>query len=588
MSRAAVTGLLTQQAIPQQPTPTLPKAATGIAGFDEITFGGLPRGRATLVTGGPGSGKTLFGLEFLVRGARELDEPGVLLSFEESADELAANASSLGFDLPGLELSGQLAIDTFRIDVGSVVRTGDFDLDGLFIRLTSAVESVGARRVVLDTIEVLFTALGDRAIIRSELSRILRWLKDRQLTVILTGERSGATELTKFGIEEYVSDCVVVLDHRVENELATRRLRVAKYRGSPHGANEYPFMIGGRGLIVFPLTSVGLTHEAPLERVSTGIDRLDHMLGGGLYRGSTVLVSGSAGTGKTSLAAQMVDAACRRGERALYFSFEESPEQLLRNMSSIGLDLNRWVDDGLLSIRAVRPTAYGLEEHLVELHRMLDDSLPSVAVLDAMGGLSELGTPTSVNSTFARQIDLIKHRGVTGVLTSLTHGDYTESSAMAVSSLVDTWVVLRNTECDGERNRLLYVIKSRGSAHSNQVREFVLTDGGAELLDVYVGPQGVLTGSARVARQAEERLAAEQHRSELSRSRDALARRAQQVEQQISALRSELARDRAELENQLAEEISTAVSRSADRDVMAARRWADPASMTAEQPAADD
>jgi circadian clock protein KaiC len=584
-----VTGVITQDLLPRQPLPhALPKAPTGIAGFDEITYGGLPRGRATLVTGGPGSGKTLFGLEFLVRGALDHGEPGVLLSFEESADELAVNVGSLGFDLPALERDGLLAVDTFRIDVGTVIRTGSFDLDGLFIRLASAVESVSAQRVVLDTIEVLFTALGDQAIVRAELSRLLRWLKDRKLTVVLTGERGGSGGLTKYGIEEYVSDCVVVLDHRVQEELATRRLRVAKYRGSMHGANEYPFLIGGNGLIVFPLTSVGLTHSAPVVRVSTGIGRLDHMLGGGLYRGATVLVSGSAGTGKTSLAAQIADAACRRGERALYFSFEESPDQLLRNMRSIGLDLHQWVDSGLLRIRAVRPTAYGLEEHLVELHRLLDETSPSVVVLDAMGGLSDLGTPTAVSSTLARQIDLIKHRGVTAVLTSLTHDGQGESSAMAVSSLVDTWLVLRNTEHDGERNRLLFVIKSRGSAHSNQVREFVLTDHGSELLDVYVGPQGVLTGAARVARQAAERASADVKRGAVRRRQEELARRAKQVEQQIAELTSELAREQAELEQTVEQELTGAAGRDADRVIMAARRWADPAAPAKDQAASHE
>ncbi|HEY5114082.1 MAG TPA: circadian clock protein KaiC [Nakamurella sp.] len=553
----------------------LVKAPTGIGGFDEITRGGLPHGRATLVTGGAGSGKTLFGLEFLFWGARKFGEPGVLLSFEESAEELATNVSSLGFDLPQLQREGLLAVDAFRIDRDALVAAGGFDLEGLFIRLGRAVDSIGAKRVVLDTIEVLFTALGSESTVRAEVSRLLRWLKDRGLTVIITGEPGRSGELTRYGIEEYVSDCVVVLDDRVQDELATRRLRVAKYRGSLHGTNEYPFVITDRGIVVLPLIETGLAYQASNERISTGIDRLDHMLDGGVYRGSTVLVSGGSGTGKTSLAGHMVDAACRRGERALYVSYEESQDQVLRNMGSIGLDLNRWVESGLLRLWAVRPAAYGLEEHLVQLQRRLDEFGPSLVVLDAMAGLNHIGTSTSVSATIASQIDMIKSRGVTAVLTALTHYGQDESSVMAVSSLMDTWLLLRNTELDGERNRLLLVIKSRGSAHSNQVREFVLTARGAELL-VYVGPRGVLTGSARMAQRADERAAATGRNAQFQRRRQALARRTAQVEQQITALRDELAAELAELDQFIDQDVAAVEGRDADRAVMAAHRWADP------------
>jgi circadian clock protein KaiC len=562
----------------------LVKAPTGIGGFDEITRGGLPRGRATLVTGGAGTGKTLFGLEFLVWGAREFGEPGVLLSFEESVEELATDVASLGFDLPELERQGLLAVDAFRIDAGAFV-AGGFDLEGLFIRLGMAVDSIGAKRVVLDTVEVLFTVLGGESTVRAELSRLLRWLKDRGLTVIITGERGRSGELTRYGIEEYVSDCVVVLDDRVQDELATRRLRVAKYRGSLHGTNEYPFVIGERGIVVLPLTSMGLAYQAPNERISTGIDRLDHMLGGGVYRGSTVLISGGSGTGKTSLAGQMADAACARGEGVLFVTFEESQDQVLRNMRSIGLDLDRWVQAGLLRLWAVRPGAYGLEEHLVQLDRRLDQFDPSLAVLDAMAGLNHLGTSTSVSATIASQIDMIKSRGVTAVLTALTRDQRGESSTMAVSSLMDTWLLLRNTELDGERNRQLLVIKSRGSAHSNQIREFVLTDRGAELLDVYIGPRGVLTGSARMAQLADERAAAAARIAQFQRRRQALAQRTVRVEQQITALREELAAEQAELDQLIEQDVAAGEGRDADRAVMAVHRWADPGATKDPEPA---
>lgn len=490
------------------PVPGLAKAPSGIAGLDAVTGGGLPRGRPTLVTGGAGSGKTLFGIEFLVHGARDLGEPGVLLTFEETRDDIVTNVASLGFDVPQLESDGLLAVDAFRLDPGEIVETGDFDLEGLFIRLASAVEAVGARRVVLDTIEVLFSALPNESIIRGELGRLFRWLKDRGLTVVVTGESGRDGHLTRFGIEEYVSDCVIALDHRVLNEISTRRLRVVKYRGSVHGTNEYPFLITDRGLHVVPLTSVGLDYDAPDERVPTGIDELDSMLSGGVYRGSSLMIGGTAGTGKTSIAAHMVEAACARGERVLFLSLEESPAQLARNMRSIGIDLQRWVDAELLSLHGLRPTAFGFEEHLARLQVLADELSPSLAVLDAVGSLAHGGPPNETSSTVSRDLDLLKSRGITAVITTLSEALNEESSTVQVSSLIDTWVLLRNAESNGERNRLLHIIKSRGSAHSNRVREFLLTDQGIELVDVLPGgPNGVLIGSARRRHLEQQRLA---------------------------------------------------------------------------------
>jgi circadian clock protein KaiC len=529
------------------------KAATGIVGFDDVTGGGLPRGRPTLVTGAAGSGKTLFALEFLVRGARDFGEPGVLLAFEEGKSDLVANVASLGFDIPRLEREGLLAVDAFRFDPAQIVETGSFDLEGLFIRLASAVESVGAKRVVLDTMELLFSALPDDATIRAELGRLFRWLRERGLTTIVTSERGAGEQLTRFGIEEYVSDCVVALDHRVHDEISTRRLRVVKYRGSLHGTNEYPFLITARGLVVVPITSVGLTYEASDERVSTGIPRLDEMLSGGVFRGSSSMISGSAGTGKTSVGALMVDAACARGERALFFSFEESPAQLVRNMGSIGINLQRWIDAGLLTLEAVRATAFGFEEHLAMLHQLLDEFEPSLVVLDAVAVLTQAGARSETSSAIARDLDLLKGRGITSVMTTLTRGASHESSE-DVTSLVDTWLLLRNNESNGERNRLMFVIKSRGSAHSNQVREFVLTDQGAELVDVYVGPHGVLTGSARIEQISQERLVQTARADEAERRRQELAQRSAAVRAQIAALQAQLTAETAEFERLAASE----------------------------------
>ncbi|HEV7211026.1 MAG TPA: circadian clock protein KaiC [Blastococcus sp.] len=558
--------------VPNAARPGLAKSPTGIRGFDELTGGGLPSGRPTLVTGGAGSGKTQFGLEFLVRGAEDFGEPGVLLAFEESATDLADNAASLGFDLPALEAAGRLVVDAVQLDPHEIVTTGDFDLDGLFIRLAAAVQSVGGKRVVLDTIEVLFAALDNEAIVRAEFTRLLRWLKDQGLTTVITGERGREGELTRFGIEEYVSDCVIVLDHRVRDELATRRLRIVKYRGSSHGTNEYPFLIRDRGLMVWPLTEVALTYGASTERVSVGVPELDDMLRGGVYAGSAVLVSGTAGTGKTTLAAQAVEAACARGEKALFVSFEESPAQIVRNMASVGIDLGRWVDAGLLRLWGERATAFGLEAHLDRFEQLLDETTPSLAVLDSVGSLTHVGAGAEVTSTISRELDLLKSRGITAMLTSLIHEGQGESSAAAVSSLIDTWILLRNAESDGERNRLLFVIKSRGTAHSNQVREFRMTDGGIRLLDVVVGPTGILTGSARARQVAETGAAAATRGADLERRRLAFDHRAAEVEAEIALLRERLASQRAELEGMAVETERDDSARAALQSSMARRR----------------
>src|SRR3984885_13352692 len=472
--------------------PDLEKAPTGISGLDQITGGGLPRGRVTLVAGSAGAGKTLLGLNFLVAGARQYGEPGVLMTFEESATKVALNVQSLGFDLDELQQSGLLAVLAFRVDPSEMVAAGEFDFEPLFAILDDAIRRVGAKRVVLDTIEVLFGAFGDDAIVRSELSRLIRWLEDRGVTVVLTGERGNGSGLTRHGIEEYVTDCVIMLDHRVSAEISTRRRRVVKYRGSAHGTNEYPFLISARGFTVLPITSVALNYEASEERVSTGISRLDHMLGGGMFRGSTLMVSGAAGTGKTSLGAHVVNAACERGEQALLVLLEESPEQVLRNMRSLGLDLQPWVEAGLLRIWAARPATIGLETHLAILAELIEEKTPSVAVIDGIASMVNGRSNTEVNpeavSIVARKIDLFKSRGITNVITTLDQGE--DVTTVALSAMVDTWLQLRNTEANGERNRLLFVLKSRGTAHSNQVREFVLTHDGVELVDVYVGAAG--------------------------------------------------------------------------------------------------
>lgn len=478
-------------------TPTLPKSPTGIQGLDEITGGGLPKGRPTLVCGGAGCGKTLLAMEFLVRGAVQFGEPGVFMAFEESAKELTQNVASLGFDLHALIARKQLSLDHVRIERSEIEETGEYDLEGLFIRLGHAIDAIGARRVVLDTVESLFSGLPNELIVRAELRRLFQWLKAKEVTAIITSERGNGT-LTRQGLEEYVSDCVILLDHRVTDQASTRRLRIVKYRGSAHGTNEYPFLIDEHGMTVLPITSVGLAHPVSTERIATGIRGLDAMLGGkGYYRGSTALVSGTAGSGKTSLAAHFADAACRRKERVLYFAFEESPDQVTRNMRSIGIDLRPWTQKGLLQFHAIRPTYYGLEMHLTMMYKAITAFGPRVVIVDPITSFVVDGRQIEVKAMLMRLIDFLKTHQITALCTSLTGGGATlEHTDTAVSSLIDTWLLLRDVEAGGERNRAMYILKSRGMAHSHQIREFLLTDRGVDLREIYVGPGGVPTGSA--------------------------------------------------------------------------------------------
>lgn len=471
----------------------LPKSRTGIPGMSEITGGGLPTGRPTLVTGGPGCGKTLFAMQFLANGAMLFDEPGVYVAFEESAEELAQNVASLGFDLAELVRQGKLIVEYVKIERDMIEETGEYDLDGLFIRLEYAIDKIGAKRVVLDTVEVLFSALKDHALLRSELQRLFRWLKSKGMTAVVTAER-GNNSMTRFGLEEYVADCVIVLDHRVNDQISTRRLRIVKYRGSLHGTNEYPFLIGKKGISILPITSLDLDHPAPSERISTGVKELDDMLGGqGFYRGSSILLTGTSGTGKTSLGVSFVDAACRHGQRGLYFAFEESTSQILRNMRSIGIDLAPHVENGLLRFLTTRPSQYGLEMHLMTMYDLIEEFKPEVVVLDPITDFSTVANLGEIKAAVTRVIDYLKKNQVTGLLTAATsEEEHLNDSIVDISSLIDAWISLRNIERDGELQRGLIVLKSRGMAHSNQIRAFRLTDQGIRLstLDLAGGRRG--------------------------------------------------------------------------------------------------
>ena len=539
------------------PAAQLPKCLTGIQGLDEITGGGLPRGRPTLVCGGAGCGKTLLAAEFLVRGAVQFGEPGVFMSFEETEAELKANVASLGFDLAGLVRRKKIVLDYVHIERSEVQESGEYDLEGLFVRLNHAIDSIGARRVVLDTLEALFAGIPNEAILRAELRRLFRWLKVKGVTAVITAER-GREQLTRHGLEEYVSDCVILLDHRVNDQIATRHLRVVKYRGALHGTNEFPFLIGDEGISVLPITSLGLNHKISRERIATGIPRLDAMLGGlGFFRGSSILLTGTPGTGKTIVAANFAQAACRRGERALFFSFEESPNQIIRNMHSIGMRLEPYVKRGLLRFHAARPSLYGLEMHLTTMFKEIAAFQPHVVIVDPITSLMDAGTDSESKGMVTRLIDYLKAGQVTSLFTSLTQGGHAlQQSEAAMSSLMDSWLLLQDFEGNGERNRVLYVLKARGMAHSNQIREFLISNRGVDLVDAYIGPSGVLTGSARVAQNALEKAGILASHQEAARRKRELEHKRAALERQISGLRSEHEASAEEL-RQIDEQVGT-------------------------------
>jgi circadian clock protein KaiC len=553
----------------------LAKSPTGIAGLDAITQGGLPSGRPTLLCGGAGCGKTLFAMTFLVNGITGFGEAGVFMSFEERAQDLAENVASLGYDIDGLVAAGKLLIDHVRVEKTEIEESGDYDLEALFVRLGYAIDQIGAKRVVLDTIEALFSGFSNEAVLRGELRRLFAWLKAKGVTAIITGER-GDGQLTRYGIEEYVSDCVILLDNRVFEQITTRRIRIVKYRGSSHGTNEYPFLIDDAGISVMPITSVGLEHRTSSEIVPTGVPGLDRMFStGGFFRGSSVLISGLAGTGKSTFSASFANAMCARGERCLYFAFEESPAQIMRNMRSAGIDLARHVDSGLLRFEAARPSLFGLEMHLARMNRDIEEFDPSAVIVDPISAFR--GVQSEIHGTLLRLADICKARGITGIFTSLSLAtDHVTETDRGVSSLMDSWISLNDVESSGERNRVLYVLKSRGMKHSNQLREYLLTDRGIQLIEPYIGAEGVLTGAARLAQESREREARLQRGQGNDRRGRELERRRASVERQIAELRASLEADEGEADLLLDQEETRERNLSSDRDDMAAKRGVQP------------
>ena len=553
----------------------LPKTPTGITGLDDVTFGGLPAGRPTLLCGAAGCGKTLLAMTFLVNGATQFDEHGVFVSFEERANDLATNVASLGYDVAELVAAKKIAIDHVHIERIEIEQSGEYDLEGLFVRLAYAIDSVGAKRVVLDTLEALFSGLSDTAILRGELRRLFAWLKDRGVTAIITAER-GEGQLTRYGIEEYVSDCVILLDNRVVDQITTRRLRIVKYRGSSHGTNEYPFLIDDQGVSVLPITSAGLGHTVSREAVPTGIEGLDDMLGiRGFFRGSSVLISGLAGTGKSTFATIFADAACKRGERCLFFAFEESSDQIVRNMSSIGLGLKPHIDAGLLTFEPARPSVYGFEMHLTRMIRDIERFEPTVVVVDPISAFR--GPPIEIHAVLVRLADICKNKNITAIFTSLSStGEQMDESERSVSSLMDTWISLKDVDANGERNRVLYLLKSRGMNHSKQMREYRLTDHGVEMVNAYIGPDGVLTGTARLAQEARERAATMQRHEENARKRRDLERKRAITNRQIAELRAALEAEEAEITMLIEQKDAREVAIDSERSELANLRGARP------------
>jgi circadian clock protein KaiC len=525
----------------REPFP-LAKSPTGITGLDEVTYGGLPTGRPTLLCGSAGCGKTLFGMTFLYNGAVEFDEPGVFMAFEEIPKDLIQNVSSLNYDIEKLIADKMLVIDHVHIDRNEIAESGEYDLEGLFIRLGFAIDSIGAKRIVIDTIETLFGGFENELALRSELRRLFGWLKQKGVTAIITGERGEGT-LTRYGLEEYVADCVILLDNRIQDQLSIRRLRVVKYRGSAHGTNEYPFIIDEQGITVMPVTSSGLAHDASIERVSSGIPDLDAMLEGkGYFKGSSILVSGMAGSGKSTIAATFADSICASGKRCVYFAMEESPQQIVRNMHSIGIELQKWIDKGLLKFTARRPSLYGLETHLAAMHRDVSNFDPAAVVVDPLSALMSAGGMGDVHAMVLRLVDFLKARGTTALFTNLGVGSAeTTATEMQISSLMDTWLLLYNREANGEHNRQLYLLKSRGMAHSNQIREFILSTEGIKLREVYLGAEGVLTGSARLVQETKDTAARLFHEQEMERRARELERKRREITAQIESLQTQLA-----------------------------------------------
>ncbi|MBA3285861.1 MAG: circadian clock protein KaiC [Nitrosopumilus sp.] len=524
-----------------QKSKPLKKCPTGIIGLDEITFGGLPKNRCTLICGGAGSGKSIFGIEFVIRGAEFYKEPGLFVAFEENEEELNQNITSLGFNIKELIDSNLLVLDYVHIDRAEFKEIGSYNLDGLFIRLSDSIDRFKIKRVVLDTIEVLFGNFTNEIILRSELQRLFRWFKEKNVTVVVTAEQ-GVNTFSRYGLEEYVADCVILLDNRMHQQISTRRLRVAKYRGSSHGNNEYPFIINDSGISIIAITSIKLDYPVSNKHVSSGIKQLDTMFGDkGFYSGSSILVSGAAGNGKTSIAASFSNGTCELGKKCFYFTLDESVDQIIRNMNSIGIDLSQWINKDLLRFHAINPYTAGLEAHLADIQRLTNEFNPSVVIIDPIANLKILGPLNEVQGILSILVNFFKNKQITTMFTSLVPEEkFGYVVEEGISNLMDTWVFLQYIHGEGERNRGISILKSRGMSHSNQLREVILSDKGIHLQNVYIGQDKVLAGSARLVQATKLEIENSNRESELKHRERQIEITRKSLEAQISALHETL------------------------------------------------
>jgi circadian clock protein KaiC len=526
----------------------LSKLVTGIGGFDQLSHGGLPRNRTSLVMGGPGTGKTVFALQTLLNGARERKQPGIFVAFEEGPNEIFANAAAFGRPLSSLARSGVFFLDA-RLSP-EVVQSGEFELTGMLAVLEAKKQQLGAAWIVLDGIDVLLALLRDPGAEMREIYRVRDWLGQSGLTAIVTAKLDGdSSQAVNYGFMQFMVDCVIRLDRRLEQGVPVRRLEITKYRGSDFSAGEFPLSFGSHGMEVAAPTSVDISRKASTERVSTGFAALDAMLGGGLFRGSTVLLTGAPGTSKTTLAGEFAASACQRGERTLFVSFDEGGERIRRNLTSVGIDLDPHVRSGLLRMYSGPTDASDPEEHLLRIAAAILDHRPRCMVIDPLSAIARTGALRSARAAGNRLLCKVRDHNITAFITALVEGDdpQAEATGLQISTIADTWIHLSYLVHGGERNRALTIVKSRGTAHSNQVRELLLSSKGPALVDVYSAGGEVLMGTLRWEKEAEERTRKVQRHAQFSQKRRELQLAEADTTARIAALQVDLDRQRAEL-----------------------------------------
>ena len=514
--------------------------STGVKGLDDVLGGGIPQGHAMLLVGKPGTGKSILSMEYLLHGIELHKENGVYISFEESEKQIISNAASFGWKFEEMVKKNKLAISYIDMQPEQMRTVGDYDLSALILRVKGAIKKVNARRVVIDGINNLLSTFDDERIIRSDLLRLIREIKEVNATIFITGER-GHDSWSKMGFEEYLADGLMHLDNRTDGNYQTREIQVVKCRGINHYTGKSPFIINSEGMSIRPLITADFDYKVLKSRVSTGIADIDNMLGGkGLYRGSTVYITGPSGAGKTSISSSFANGACSRGERALFLAFEESSDQIIRNMKSIGLSLDKWVNEKLLYFYTARATTNSLEGHLDNIMTMVREVEPTCVVLDPISAFRPIANENETKLMLIRLNDYLRARKITTVFTALSSdGEYSEHADVQLSSIADTWIVVRIMDYKGERNNVMQLMKSRGMSHSRQMKEMYFTGNGLKLQNVYQGPEGVLTGAARIGQEKYEKLKEARNVIEIDKNRKKIERKKSLLEASIEALKHE-------------------------------------------------